>query len=55
MVEFAQNPNDPAARVPGLETLERYRSMFRDGNYFFVPDATKEFYFNEDIITSRLF
>lgn len=47
MVEFAQNPNDPAARVPGLETLERYRSMFRDGNYFFVPDATKEFYFNE--------
>lgn len=47
VAEFARNPNEQAARMRGLETLERFRSIFRDGNYFFVPDTTKEFYYSE--------
>ncbi|MBO6946755.1 MAG: sensor histidine kinase [Rhodospirillales bacterium] len=47
IAELAKTPHDEAARARGFDTLERFRSMFRDGNYFFVPDTTKEFHFKD--------
>lgn len=50
---IAATPYDEAVRTRGLDTLERFRSMFRDGNYFFVPDATKEFYFKDNLDSDK--
>ena len=45
IISWARQPDDSALRRNGLATLNRFRNLFNDGNYFFIPGATKEFYY----------
>lgn len=48
VIAWSREPDNGSLREKGLDSLERFRSMFHGRSWFFVPDATKEFYFNED-------
>ncbi|MGJ3261167.1 MAG: ATP-binding protein [Rhodospirillales bacterium] len=47
VIAWSRAPYNASLRAKGLESLERYRAMFRGGSWFFVPDATKGFYFDD--------
>lgn len=47
ILEWATDEADPEKRARGLAELERYRTSFRDGSYFFVADGTGSYYFND--------
>lgn len=45
--DWARSENDPQARRRGIAELEHYRRSFADGSYFFVIDASGNYYFND--------
>jgi C4-dicarboxylate-specific signal transduction histidine kinase len=45
--DWASNETDPQARRRGLAELEHYRRAFADNSYFFVIDASGNYYFND--------
>ncbi|MEZ5784148.1 MAG: GGDEF domain-containing protein [Rhizobiaceae bacterium] len=47
MIAWAEHESSPEQRARGLAELERYRLLFRDQSYFFVHDATGNYYFND--------
>ncbi|MBO6519966.1 MAG: sensor histidine kinase [Rhodospirillales bacterium] len=47
LIAWSYDPDDADLRYAGLQSLERFRTLFQDRNYFFVPDASKDFYFND--------
>lgn len=48
IIAWSKSLDDPALRERGIATLERFRVAFRDHSYFFVPDASLEFYAHDD-------
>lgn len=44
---WARDEDDPVARTRGLAELEHFRTAFRDNSYFFVIDASGNYYFND--------
>ncbi|MBI5440601.1 MAG: SpoIIE family protein phosphatase [Deltaproteobacteria bacterium] len=44
--QWCRHETDPAARGLALDELESYRRLFADHSYFFVPDASRHYYFN---------
>lgn len=47
VIEWAEDEASPSKRARGLAELERYRRTFRDQSYFFVNDASGNYYFND--------
>ncbi len=47
LIAWSRDPDNPEFREAGVQTLERFRNLFQDKSYFFVPDATKDFYFSD--------
>jgi len=47
IVAWAQNESDPEVRERGLAELEHFRTAFQDNSYFFVIDASGNYYFND--------
>jgi diguanylate cyclase (GGDEF)-like protein len=45
--EWARDEDAPDKRVRGLAELEHYRQAFADRSYFFVVDASGNYYFND--------
>jgi diguanylate cyclase (GGDEF)-like protein len=45
--EWALNEDDPGSRSRGIAELEHYREAFVDRSYFFVVDASLNYYFND--------
>lgn len=43
---WAEDEFDPALRRQALAELESYRQLFSDHSYFFIVDASKNYYFN---------
>jgi diguanylate cyclase (GGDEF)-like protein len=48
LIEWSRNEDDPAIRARGLAELEHFREAFVDKSYFFVIDASGNYYFNDD-------
>ncbi|MEQ8347490.1 MAG: diguanylate cyclase [Sneathiellaceae bacterium] len=47
ILDWAVNEADPGLRARGLAELEHYRTAFGDGSYFFIADASGNYYFND--------
>lgn len=47
VLEWAADEGDPLKRARGLAELEHYRLAFKDRSYFFVIDASGNYYFND--------
>jgi diguanylate cyclase (GGDEF)-like protein len=47
IADWAKDENDPAKRARGIAELEHYREAFADKSYFFVVDASGNYYFND--------
>jgi len=47
VLEWAADEADPAKRGRGIAELEHYRDAFKDRSYFFVVDASGNYYFND--------
>jgi len=45
--DWALNEDDPVLARRGIAELEHYRQSFADGSYFFVIDASGNYYFND--------
>lgn len=45
--DWARNETDPASTRRGIAELEHYRRNFADKSYFFVIDASGNYYFND--------
>lgn len=45
--DWARNEDDPVLREKGLAELEHFREAFADHSYFFVVDASGNYYFND--------
>jgi len=45
--DWAFDEGDPGKRTRGLAELEHYRAAFADHSYFFVVDASGNYYFND--------
>ncbi len=47
IVAWANDEDNPALKAKGIQELEGFRSVFRDGSYFFAIDKSGNYYFNE--------
>ena len=47
MRSWCRAERDPAARAMGLAELESFRRAFSDHSYFFIPAASRHYYFND--------
>jgi diguanylate cyclase (GGDEF)-like protein len=47
IADWAKDEADPARRARGLAELDHYREAFADKSYFFVVDASGNYYFND--------
>ncbi len=47
MREWAKDESSPEKRALALAELERFRALFRDHSYFFVVNASGDYYFND--------
>ncbi len=45
--DWARQEDDPDLKQRGLAELEHFRRSFADGSYFFVIDASGNYYFND--------
>ncbi len=45
--DWAQDESDPAKQARGIAELEHYRDSFGDKSYFFVVNASGNYYFND--------
>lgn len=45
--DWTRNEDDPVLKRRGIAELEHYRQNFADRSYFFVIDASKNYYFND--------
>jgi serine phosphatase RsbU (regulator of sigma subunit) len=44
---WCRNEGDPAARAAAMGELESFRRAFADHSYFFIPTASRHYYFND--------
>ena len=47
IADWAKNEADPDKKARGVAELEHYREAFADKSYFFVVDASGNYYFND--------
>ncbi len=47
ILAWATDEADPGKRARGIAELEHFRTAFRDRSYFFVVDASGNYYFND--------